>query len=281
MGWFFHIPHKGISKEVPFCSHKMVKLKVHSQFDYDTFPDRHPAEGESYVDVWQDNMVIGNHGGIALLLEPRSMIGSAYEYARANHRNYKYIFTHDSELLKFENARLLIWADVWCTTDSPKTKGISLVSSWKNWCPLHSARLQLARHFENSDLVDVYGTYNDPSNKEMLAVPPEAYLENYKFSIIIENDIDEYWFTEKILNCFATKTVPIYVGATKIGDVFNEKGIIQVSDWREIPEIVKNLNLDSYESYRDAIEDNFERVKAYMTPWRDRFFREYEGLLSD
>lgn len=258
----------------------MIRFNHHSQYGYDTFPDLHPTEGNKNVNTYQDNSCIGQTDGIAFLLEPRSMAADAYVYVEQNPDKFDLIFTHDSKILKNNNAYYLNWADVWLTTDSPKTKGISLVSSWKDWCPLHKARITLARLFEMSKKVDVYGTYNDPSNKEMKAVPPEQYLEHYKFSIILENDIDDLWFTEKILNCFSTKTVPIYLGASRIGEVFNSKGIIQVTDWQEIPAVVSELDINSYASYLPYIEENFERVKEYTTPWQKRFFEAYKDVIE-
>ena len=261
--------------KVPFCVQNMIRLKVHSQFGYDTFPDNRPVSGEPYIDVWQDNACIDQEGGIALLLEPRSMIGGAYDYCEQNPERFDYIFTHDSRILKKPNAWYLNWSDVWTCTDSEKTKGISLLCSWKNWCPLHNLRLELARHYEVSKKVDVMGTYKN-RNAEVSA---QAAHEHYRFAIIIENDIDELWFTEKILNCFATKTVPIYIGATRIDELFNGDGIIQ-TDPEHIMQVVDELDIDSYESYRFALNDNFERVKRYQTHWRDRFFKDYGELLQ-
>ena len=149
------------------------------------------------------------------------MIGDAYDYVLTHYTQFKYIFTHDSQLLRLPNARMLNWADVWLTTDSEKNMGISLCTSPKDWCPLHHARLQLYQHFRKSNVVDTF--YGDWNNPELPNIKPEDYLEHYKFSIIIENDIDDFWFTEKILNCFSTKTVPIYVGARKIRELFNKE----------------------------------------------------------
>lgn len=257
----------------------MIRFNHHSQFGYDTFPDLHPIEGKPSVNTYQDNSCIGQTDGIAFLFEPRSMISEAYEYVENNPDKFDLIFTHDSRILKNDNAYFFNWANVWYTSDSPKTKGISLVSSWKDWCPLHKARKSLANLFSMSNKVDVYGTWNDYGNPE-LVVPVKDYLENYKFSIIIENDIDELWFTEKILNCFSTKTVPIYLGATKIGEEFDERGIIRVNDWQEIPAVVNELDLSSYASYLPYIEDNFERVKKYTTAWDKRFFEAYTDVIE-
>ena len=259
----------------------MYKLKMHAMYDH--FPDLNPEEGEAYIDCYSDTYVNECKGpgrNIALLLEPKSMIGDAYRYVAEHPEYFRYIFTHDSGLLKNPNARMLNWADVWLTTDSEKTKGISLVTSPKNWCPLHRERLRLYERFKAAGGVDVfYGDWNNPSIPN---IKPEDYLAHYKFSIIVENDIDEYWYTEKLLNCFATKTVPIYTGATKIGEIFNPDGIIQVPYTDMIPRTVIQLRLDEeYNKRKTAIEDNFKRVEPWKQPWKERFFRHYGDLLED
>ena len=121
----------------------------------------------------------------------------------------------------------------------------------------------------------------------MPEIKAQDYLEHYRYSIIIENDIDELWYTEKILNCFATKTIPIYLGATKIGERFNSDGIIAVKDWREILEVIDSLyrnGLDTLyhdSAVQEAIKDNFESVKPYQIGWKERFFRDYGRLLEE
>ena len=134
-----------------------MKMKMHAMYDH--VPDYYPLPGEQYIDCYSDTYVKEcNHRGnnIALMLEPRSMIGDAYQYVFGHADYFKYIFTHDSELLKLPQARELNWGQVWLTTDSEKIRGISLCTSPKNWCPLHNARLKLAKLYENSGKVDVF-----------------------------------------------------------------------------------------------------------------------------
>lgn len=259
----------------------MIRLKMHAMYDH--FPDYNPAPGEDYISCFSDTYVkecTEPGRNFALLLEPRSMIGDAYNYVYEHSDFFAYIFTHDSQLLKLPQARYLNWADVWLTTDSEKNKNISLVTSPKNWCPLHAARLELFERFKNDSRVDTF--YGDWNNPNIPNIRPEDYLEHYKFSIIIENDIDDFWFTEKVLNCFSTKTVPIYVGARKLYQVFNPDGFIQVDDWHEVPKIIDMLEVDrAYYNRLAAIEDNFKRVEPYKIKWKERFFRDYGALLED
>lgn len=259
----------------------MIRLKMHSMYDH--FPNHNPVEGEPYIDCYNDNFVQeckGEGKNIALLLEPRSMIGSAYDYVYDHQNYFKYIFTHDSKLLTLPQSRIFNWSDIWLETNSDKTKGISLCTSHKDWCPLHHARLELANYYIDKPEVDVFcGEWVTPDKP---SVKPDDYLEHYKFSIVIENDIDEFWFTEKILNCFSTKTVPIYVGATKIYELFDADGIIQVNDYHDIPRIIEHLNIDeAYANRKNAIEHNFKAIEPYKVKWKHRFFNHYGLLLED
>lgn len=260
----------------------MIRFKMHAIYDH--FPENNYIDGEPWLECYSDHRIEEcteyKKNNIAMLLEPRSLLPNAYEFALQHADRFEVIFTHDSELLKLPNTRMLLWADVWHTSDCEKNKKISLVSSPKDWCPLHKARLELAKQFQCSDKVQVFmGDWNNPNVPNYSA---KDYLDEFRFSIVIENDLDDYWFTEKILNCFATMTIPIYVGAKRIGDIFNADGIIQVDDWKAIPEIVRALNTAyEYKSRLSAVYDNYERVKAYQMPWKQRFFSDYYELLNE
>ena len=74
------------------------------------------------------------------------------------------------------------------------------------------------------------------------------------FSVAIENGQYETYFTEKLLDCFATGTIPVYLGAPDIGKHFNMDGIIVLSDEFDVSEEI-------YYNKIDSIKDNLERVK--------------------
>lgn len=262
-----------------------MKFIEHHRYGPGFFEDMRPEPGEKYTEIFYDQATMDcqNKNAVAVLLEPRALVSDAYEYVESHPDNFKYIFTHDSRILKNDNARLLNWSNVWLTTDSEKTKNISICSSWKDWCPLHKARLELAREFDYPGSgVDCFGNFREPPGSEAWT-DPRDYLEHYKFSIVIENDIDDYWITEKVLNCFATKTVPIYVGSPKISGMFNPLGIIQVpaDAWENIPLIISKINADAQYKYcLPGVEDNYKLVEPWKVPWKDRFLRDYAELLE-
>ena len=118
---------------------------------------------------------------------------------------------------------------------------------------------------------------------EALAVLPKAELpfEHYRYSIAVENGIEPYYFTEKILNCFAAQTIPIYLGATKIDQFFNADGIIQIGleDCEHIEKILKLCTAEEYERRLPAVLDNFNRAMRAMsqTRWDDVYVNYIRG----
>jgi len=74
------------------------------------------------------------------------------------------------------------------------------------------------------------------------------------FSIAIENASYETYFTEKLLDCFATGTIPVYYGAPNIGEHFNKDGIIDLSEEFDVSDEI-------YYSKMDAIKENLEKTK--------------------
>jgi len=130
----------------------------------------------------------------------------------------------------------------------PKSKMISMITSNKNFCPGHRSRLEWYESFK--DQVDCYGYGINWIDYK------EQGLSDYMFSIAIENcEVDGY-FTEKLLDCFACGTIPVYLGDPNIGDCFNTDGIINLSEEFDVSE-------ELYYSKMDAIKDNMERAKQY------------------
>jgi hypothetical protein len=80
----------------------------------------------------------------------------------------------------------------------------------------------------------------------------------------MENYVDDYYFTEKILNCFATGTIPVYLGARKIDSVFNGDGIIKFSSAVDFLRLHKTLSRELYDSKIEAVRQNHEIAKSYV-----------------
>lgn len=259
----------------------MTKIALHSYYDH--FPEHKPMPFEQYIDCYNDWAIKETPiepNSIALMIEPRSLQPDNYLWLEENYKLFKYIFTHDSKLLyTLPNTKLILWGwgngNYKSYSDVPKTKFCSLISSDKDYCELHKIRKQLAFDLRND--IDCFGTFDGGDFVDTYTSHAE-----YKFAVILENYKDNYWFTEKIYNCFSNKVVPIYYGAEYITDYFNKRGIIIVNKPEYIPHVIEHLKENGNEEYykrMDAINDNYERV-SHFKDFEEWFFYKYDNLLE-
>ena len=261
----------------------MVKIRLHSYYDH--FRNHSPGAGDKFIHCYNDIFAIKREqirsDDIALLIEPRFIQPDVYTYVEQHYFEFAYVFTHDTYLLNnIPNARLIIWGGVWGWSDEEKDKMVSMVASHKANDYWRKERVRLANLLSDksnplSEKVDVFGTFNGGPR-----VDTKTIYSRYKFSIAMENSIDDYWITEKICNCFSNKTIPIYIGANEIDELFNPDGILTAHSVDDVLEILHDPYLDEmYESRKDAIEDNYVRVKKYAV-FENWFYHEYGELLE-
>lgn len=193
------------------------------------------------------------------LIESRKFDGDAIGGIKNNLdsvlNSFEEIWTHNDELLKLDPKFK------WCPAYGSyikdfgiheKTKNVSMITSSKRWTRQHEIRHDFA--IKNKDKMDVFGRgINEIKNKE-------EGLNDYRFSFAFENDTYDTYFTEKILDCFATGTIPIYMGTSRIVEYFNPNGIM-FTDGGEFDFNI--LTEELYASKMDAIKENFEIVKKY------------------
>jgi hypothetical protein len=242
-----------------------------------------------YVDTHTRETEYNPDKQVALLIEPRSIQRDVYLKMEKDWNKYKYVFTHDSKLLNnIPNAKPFIWGGVWCRCENPvKDKFIGMICSHKKYAELHRVRLRTALMFKDNPNVDVYGPYQDNER-----IDPTIAHEHYKYVVVVENYIDDIWITEKIIDAFACKCIPIYLGAKDICKYFNKDGIIQVKDEKELNDTIENMlnNIEYWNNYyndvniQKAINENYETSKKYNN-FEEWFYKEYkkeiEGLFNE
>lgn len=171
---------------------------------------------------------------------------------------------HPYILTQCENSELFPFGDCWIYNKKDrvlhkKTKTLSIIASGTKNCEGHILRHSIAR--DKSIDIDVFGKgYNFIENKI-------TGFKDYMFSIVIENDNTDNWFTEKIIDCLVTGTVPIYWGCSNIGEYFNTKGFIQVSNLEEVKSVLPTLNKDKYNSMLPFIKQNYDLALEYADLW--------------
>ena len=217
----------------------------------------------------------------AVQLEPRVIDPKSHDRILKNRswieNEFDTLFTDSEELLSaVSNARFFpgsctYWYGKQCSSAiSPenyknKNKNISIIASNKAMCKMHFVRQETARRCLANNWADTFGKFTGGG----VYVPIELPFQYYRYSIVIENSITPFYFTEKLTNCFISQTIPIYLGATQIHKFFNPDGIITISleDLDRLDEVLKQCTPEEYERRLPAILDNYERVQEYSSSW--------------
>jgi hypothetical protein len=181
-----------------------------------------------------------------------------------NAENFDLILTWNKDLLHLPNAQKFVFGCCWIDWDNynPEKKNqVSFITSNKSWAPGHQIRLSIWDGLEDAE--DLNG-FEILKHKSPPRVESKNFLfENAKYSITTENEKLENWITEKVIDCFATKTIPIYWGCPNIGEYFNTDGILAFDTLEELKDILDNLDESFYDKNLDSIEENFEKSKQY------------------
>lgn len=258
----------------------MVPIKIDdilfAHGDYST------AIQQSKYIKWNRNLIVGNEDiaiytdgslprvnnrvktKIAWLLESPAVSAYQHEWIKTNYKAFDIIFTNNRDLLEMDSKfKFLPTGGCWIRPEEqyiyPKTKLISIIASNKNWTDGHALRNNIVNEIRNGQIkCDLYGRgFNDLPEKL-------DGLKDYMFSIVVENTKKDYYFTEKLIDCFATGTIPIYWGCPSIGNYFDERGMLVFNNVNELKNIVNGISPELYNLKLEYARKNFETAKDYM-----------------
>jgi hypothetical protein len=252
-------------------------MKVNFHYGY---PINLDIDTKKPVDVYIDQFPMGpippDSLRIVILQEPwREPLVSLVQKHRDN---YTHLLTYQEDVLDSNpKARLFHFPNAWVRGYVPKKEfSVSTVVGGKNFMEGHRLRHELWR---NRDRITVpkkfYLSGNakhshsfvrfdeaDYTGELVLGASKEPLFDSM-FHIAIENCSIANYFSEKILDCFQTMTVPIYYGCTNIGEYFNINGIIVVKDLDQIMNVCTNISDDYYEYLLPYIEENYLRSEKW------------------
>lgn len=201
---------------------------------------------------------------IGFLMEPRSINNGIYDWVVENKHKFKSILTYDKQLIDLsKNFEFYPHCGCWIKPEDQlihnKTKLLSIIASSKNQTRGHKLRHSVISFARDMNInIDVYGRGYNPVDYKLTS------LKDYAFSVVIENSKIDYYFTEKIIDCFMTGTVPIYWGCPSISKFFNLDGVIVFDDFDTLLTQLESLSLEKYISMLPAIRENFELAKEYL-----------------
>jgi len=243
-----------------------------------------------YVDHLPEN-VYSNEITILYLSEPNEIYGLAdYVIHNSNYNYFDFILTFDRDVLAVcPNAVKFEFGTTWIYSYKFKEKefGVSTIVGHKQKTPGHIMRHNLwLRRKEITVPVNFYiSAYGGPENTDNCPVLGKKTHEkhvafNMQYHIAIECAAEDYYFSEKLIDCFQTKAVPVYWGCQAIGDYFNTDGMIIAGDIDEMIYKVNSIRPGDYEKMAGPIEENYELSKAFIEPPQDRIKSKLKELIG-
>jgi hypothetical protein len=170
-------------------------------------------------------------------------------------KNFDFLLSLNPNKLKKENKV------VWITSNQIASKG-------------HKKRMSFYEQIKNIEHVEVYGRGIKPINDKW------DVLSTSKYAIAYENYQNDYYWTEKIIDCFLSYTMPIYFGCNSIDKYFPKDSFIQLEpNDKHLKLFFKELiNSKKWENNLDKISETRELIlyKYQLFPFLTNFINELQ-----
>lgn len=227
--------------------------------------DRKPVDSE--ITVFSDCFIkeaetSKSKKKIGWLIEPPIINEFIYQYVKIKESLFDLIFTFSKDLInRGPKYKLYPYGTTWIKEEEryiyKKEKICSTIVSSKRYTPG-----QQLRHVA----VKMYGSKMDAMGGGYKKIGEKIVgLKDYMFSLTIENSSIENYFTEKIMDCFMTGTIPIYWGCKNISQFFNPTGILIFNSIKELEDIFFSLSEAEYKKRLPAVKENFNRAHEYLS----------------
>jgi len=240
--------------EKSICELKLDHLK---NIDFSLFVDYVPNSNENLSSI-----------NIFVLQEPNEYFGY-HDWVIKNKHLFNVILTWSDKVLNnCENAIFLPFGSSWITEEislkfREKIFELGHLCGDKLLTYGHSLRHELFAR-ENEITIPTRFKFKGETILPAALITKEEIFGDPMFAIVIENTSHNGYFTEKITDCMMLKTIPIYWGCSNINKFYNPEGIINFQSIDQLIQIVNNLTPDLYNSKKNIIEENYNRVQEYQ-----------------
>ena len=239
--------------------HLEKKLESLKHIDFSLFIEDIPKKQEDLSPI-----------NIIILFEPNEYFGR-HDWVIANKDIFNCILTWSDKILnKCENAIFQPFGHTWFKPDQYEKfhkKRFELSHLRGNLLKTygHSLRHELLdRKNEITIPTNFYDVFGDRYNIEDARVGKEIVFGNSMFGVTIENVSHNGYFSEKILDCFLLKTIPVYWGCSSITDFFEQDGIIIFNNIDDLIVKVNKLDESYYNDRLNIIEENYNKALQFV-----------------
>lgn len=207
----------------------------------------------------------------AWLLEPYCIDPDPYEYILNDSHMYHSVFGHDIDRLgHLDNfiyiPTCMVHIDKKHWVISDKTKSVSACFSGKSQTIGHKLRHKIYENIKEG--IDFYGSITG----KYLADKSESIVE-YKYHIVVENSNVEGYYTEKLIDCILTGSIPIYWGSRHTP--FHEGGMLRFCTVYDLMRIIRTL--PDHKLDEKFIKLNYEIALSHTCP--EKFIRDELSMI--
>lgn len=196
---------------------------------------------------------------VAWLLEPPSIRPETYAFVREHRSAFTHVLSHQRDFCvdvggtwyPFGGTRIAPedWR-VW-----PKSQDVVIIASAKRQTEGHRLRHAVIRRFPQ---ITAYGPAYEPIGER-----PLLALRDARFAVVIENERSADWFTEKLIDCLAVGTIPLYRGCPDIWRYFDRDGVWAWQTLDGLAALLERATAATYEGCGGAVIANFITAGAY------------------
>lgn len=229
-----------------------------------------------------DHQLSLNDINILMIMEPNQLF-NLHNYALQEGYKYDVILTWGQEILdKYPNAVFHPMGVSWLDKEYinnidqlEKIYEVSFLCGAKQMIEGHHLRHRLHKrgdeitipkqwHYTLEDYTYNNGNHTIVQYEGQTPGSEKKKLWNSMFSICVENSSNRSYHTEKIIDAFLSKTVPVYWGCPNLEELgYDPDGFIYCENEDEIIEAVNKLTPEDYYNRKEAINHNYETAKYY------------------
>ena len=226
---------------------------------------------EIYIDVFPSTIKTVDKR-VFVAMEP-DIISRISDQIIARQDEFDYVLTFDKKILEGCKNSVLFefgtkWVDFEKYSHPQKMFSVSTVCGHKQISKNHILRKKLWYKQDKLKIptdfyISQYGGVEVVNNNKVLGESKFPLFDSM-FFVCIENISQDYYFSEKLIDCLLCKSVPIYLGCTNIGNYFNMDGIIIANSVEDIINSCNSLTEEDYRKKNVAIEENYNKALSWI-----------------
>jgi hypothetical protein len=211
---------------------------------------------------------------ILIIQEPNQLFG-LHDWAIQNKNYFSCILTWGQDILdKCENALLLPFGTTFLHSND-EYKQMAFNNKKLETSFMCGPKHLIEGHFLRHKIYNRKSEITTPT-KWLFSGDKKPCFGESMFHLTIENSKNQNYFTEKIIDAFITKTIPVYWGCPNIEEFFDIRGMYVFENENEAIAIINSLTEEDYYSKKEYIEKNYQTAIYYA-----EFFMRSKNIIKE